>query len=294
MTKVLFIAEGTAADYMCDMVYHGLMSRPDIDVEEINPPTYMHDSFAPHKACIYGRGFTVFTRLSSETMPQHKISVEEMLQKVADKYYDYVIYGSIHRYSAHIEYISSVYEKNRLIIIDGEDHPFLGDKWVNMGIYFKREIQTAPAFIRPISFAVPKELVLTSVPAKDKVLAHIIAGDTSTYIYDKEEEYFADYQRSIFGHTKQKGGWDCCRHYEILMNGCIPYFERLEACPPRTMTTFPKDIVLLSNARYNQMKNNPTSQLGQSEYTEIIERLLIHTRLHNTTEALIDQIFVDC
>ena len=289
MTKVLFLAQGTAADYMCDMLYHGLMSRADIDVEEINPPTYMHDSFAPHKGCVYGRGFTVFARLSSETMPQHKISVEEMLDKVKDKYYDFVIYGSIHRFSEHIDYISSVYEKSKLLIIDGEDHPFIEVKWTNMGTYFKRENQTSNPQIRPISFAIPKELIVSSVPPKDKILAHIIAGDRSTYIYEREEDYFADYQRSLFGHTTQKGGWDCCRHYEILMNGCIPYFPNLEKCPPRTMMTFPKDIVLSTNKLY-------ASALGMhsQQYAEIINGLLEHARTHNTTDAMVSQVLFSC
>ena len=32
------------------------------------------------------------------------------------------------------------------------------------------------------------------------------------------------YSNSIFAITNKKLGWDCLRHYEILMNGCVPLY----------------------------------------------------------------------
>jgi hypothetical protein len=32
---------------------------------------------------------------------------------------------------------------------------------------------------------------------------------------------------------QKKGGWDCLRHYEIIGNGCMPYFENIEKCPKK-------------------------------------------------------------
>ena len=285
--KVLFLSKGDCPDYMRDMVYLGLMSTKGIQVEELNPCNYMHDTFAAQKGGLYGKGFTVFARLSSETQPQTVISVDEMLRKVADKYYDYIIYGSIHRYQEYLEHISLIYDLSKILIIDGEDHPSVDYKLARFGTYFKRELQDDSSYstTRPISFAIPKELIISQVPTKVKYDAHIIAGDRNTYIFDKEEEYFADYQHSVFGHTKQKGGWDCCRHYEILMNGCIPYFESLEKCPFRTMMTFPKSTILRTNDIYKRGK-----KMESAEYEFWINSLLSYTRLHNTTEALISQL----
>ena len=269
---------------MRDMIYHGLMINKEIEVEELNPCNYMHKSFEAQKGGLYGKGFTVFARLDDSLYPQHKISTDEMLRKVADKYYDYIIYGSIHRYSEHLNYISSVYDKSKILIIDGEDHPFVDKNFASLGTYFKRELQDNDLSIRPISFAIPKELIVAIVPAKAKWNAHIIAGNRETYIFENEDDYFRDYQNSVYGHTKQKGGWDCCRHYEILMNGCIPYFENLERCPPRTMMTFPKALVLRTNELFrSEPKMNP------HEYNFWIESMLAHTLVHNTTEALIKQ-----
>ena len=65
---------------------------------------------------------------------------------------------------------------------------------------------------------------------KKYLLASLIPGDMTTYIFNKykEVEYNKMYQDSRFALTKKKGGWDCLRHYEILMNGCIPLFENLD------------------------------------------------------------------
>ena len=63
----------------------------------------------------------------------------------------------------------------------------------------------------PVNFAIPREKVCRSIPIKEKILAHIIPGDAKTYIFDTEDEYYADYQKSYFAITKKKAGWDCLR-----------------------------------------------------------------------------------
>ena len=49
------------------------------------------------------------------------------------------------------------------------------------------------------------------------------------------------YSNSIFAITNKKLGWDCLRHYEILMNGCIPLFFNIEDCPKLILKTLPKE-----------------------------------------------------
>ena len=49
------------------------------------------------------------------------------------------------------------------------------------------------------------------------------------------------YSNSIFAITNKKLGWDCLRHYEILMNGCIPFFFNIKDCPKSILQTLPKD-----------------------------------------------------
>ena len=67
----------------------------------------------------------------------------------------------------------------------------------------------------------------------------MIPGKLNTYIYDNEKRIMRCI-KSIFALTYKKAGWDCLRHYEILMNGCIPLFLDIESCPKNIITTLPK------------------------------------------------------
>lgn len=131
--------------------------------------------------------------------------------------------------------------------------------------------------VSPIGISIPETKIIDFVPEKQKRFAHIIPGQPSTYIFSDETSYYKDYQSSIFGRTSKKGGWDCMRHYEILANGCIPWFTDLENCPPGTMTHFPKDIVI-------DAMNSETPEL-------YIPKLLDYTRKNLTCRAMAQSIF---
>lgn len=130
--------------------------------------------------------------------------------------------------------------------------------------------------VYPISFSIPECKIVKEVPEKTKELATIIPGDQSTYIFNSEDAYYADYQTSKYGKTVCKGGWDCLRHYEILANGCIPWFPDLENCPPQTMVHFPKKAILRTNPR----------SLTDNQYPDAVRGLLDYTRTHLTTKAM--------
>lgn len=141
----------------------------------------------------------------------------------------------------------------------------------------------------PICFSIPESKIVPACPTKKKFKAGIVAGDRSTYVFDREEDYYQDYRDSYFAVTKHKGGWDCLRHYEILGNGCIPYFENLENMPTTTMTLFPKDIVLETNRLYEEMVMDPEKQADESFLQRCrvsIEGLLFHTRTYLSSAAI--------
>lgn len=131
--------------------------------------------------------------------------------------------------------------------------------------------------IYPIGFSIPSEKIVAFVPKKTQEFATVIPGQLDTYTFDREEEYYRDYQQSKYALTTKKGGWDCLRHYEILANGCIPLFPNLRNCPPQTMTFFPKDLVYQAN-------------LHPKNYDEYANRLLNHTRNNLTTEKMVSYI----
>ena len=146
-----------------------------------------------------------------------------------------------------------------------------------------------PLMIYPISYSIPEEYLVSTIPLKDQGFASLIPGKRETYIYGPgdEQQYHKDYQRSLFAITSRKDGWDCLRHYEILANGAVPYFIDLEECPLSTLTFLPKDLLL-------KAKRLPGVSLGSvdmrcfpiSEYMDIADALLVHTRKHLTTKAM--------
>ena len=138
--------------------------------------------------------------------------------------------------------------------------------------------------ILPLSFSVPDECVVNEIPNKTHLLAKLIPGDVSTYIYDKfhEKEYNDSYKSARFAITKKKGGWDCLRHYEILMNGCIPLFENLKECPSDTLVTYPKH---LNDDAYNLYNNWSNSEEDIEKYNNLCLKYINHTKQYCTTSA---------
>ncbi len=274
MLKVLFLAKADRPDYLCDMIYHGLKTTEGILVEEVNTPHYMYSYYmAKHE--LYGKGFTMYCHLTNYPTC---IPVPEMKRRVEKKYYDFVIYGSVHRFEKYYNVIVAHYSKDRIITVDGEDEDRLALRFTSNSTYYKRELSIETNLVKPISFCIPESLIVENVPAKTKRVAHIVPGDLSTYIFDRVEDYYQDYQTSIFGITRKKGGWDCLRHYEILMNGCIPYFIDLKVCPRLTMHQLPKDLLLETNEFYEKGTDFDHTKYGRE--------LLNYTRQHLTTKKL--------
>ena len=144
----------------------------------------------------------------------------------------------------------------------------------------------------PITFSIPKEKIYVSYNSqiKTKILSDLIPGDIRTYIYNTETEYYNEYKQSYFAITKQKAGWDCMRHYEILANGCVPYFIDIENCPKNTMYLLPKDLLMEANQLYeNQFKNKNMNELIQediNEYNILQKKLFEYTKNYLTTDKM--------
>ena len=136
--------------------------------------------------------------------------------------------------------------------------------------------------IIPLAFSIPDECIVESIPHKENLLASLIPGDMTTYIFGKDDEmaYYEMYRKSRFAITKMKGGWDCLRHYEILMNGCIPLFENLKDCPTNTMTTYPKH---LNDQAYELFNNWSENEENINKYNILCLQFLEHTRTFCTS-----------
>jgi hypothetical protein len=152
--------------------------------------------------------------------------------------------------------------------------------------------------IYPIGFSIPESKIVSRFPEKSKCLADLIpqkplkhnsSEDTrKTYIYTTEESYYEDYQKSLFALTTKKDGWDCLRHYEILAQGCLPYFPDIADCPDDTMTFLPKKEIMEANNLYGQCRiaEQTNNDIPLNKCVQLSKKLLQYTKDHLTTEKM--------
>lgn len=272
--KVLYLTESSAVDYQNDCLLIGLRELLGPDLVDVHKRDFAYSSYDEEKAkSLYGMGFSV-TRVLDDI----KIDRDDIENKIKNRYFDYVVYGSIHRCYDHFGIVAKHYKKHKIIAVDGEDtwHPFSGIR--NFGVlYFRRELDFDDTRVFPISFSFPTSKVdFKKIKSKDR--AFIDPRDRSTYIYKNEKDYYQDYRDARFAVTMKKFGWDCMRHYEILANGCLPVFLGIENCPIQTMTSFPKSLCVELNARLAH-----GDLVGV--YEEYADKFEKHFLENNTTKA---------
>ena len=111
--------------------------------------------------------------------------------------------------------------------------------------------------MHPLTFGIPSKHVQDAVQPKGRALSTVVPGDWSTYAYmpredqtpqqraQLERDYYIDMQRSFFGLTWKKGGWDCLRHIELLASGCLPLFTDIARAPRGVLSLYPKHVLEL-------------------------------------------------
>jgi hypothetical protein len=278
--KILFISQGgPTQDYLRDCLFHGLRSLLGPDVVDVGK---LHSMYVgADRSQMYGKGMTLYAEL-----PDIAVDRKDIPRKLQTKYFDLVIYGSIHRSQDFLHEVASMYDPRRVAFIDGEDHP--GYLKGLGGAYFKRELHNPQPVVFPIQFAIPKEKILPSPPAKTSLMAPCDPIDPKTYIYSDESSYYAQYAESYYGATMKKAGWDCLRHYEILSQWCLPYFRVFDQCPSTIMTKLPRrELRLIQEViDYWDVSGWKSTKVPIDIYESLIEKVMAVTRNHLTTEAL--------
>jgi hypothetical protein len=153
-------------------------------------------------------------------------------------------------------------------------------------VFIDSPLKTARLY--PITFSIPDCKIVSSIPLKTKLLSTIIPGDRSTYTFNNETDYYNEYKSSMFAITTKKSGWDCMRHYEIIANGCIPYFPNIEACPPNTMALLPKNLLIKANTLFNKLLNKANNMNNEdiNEYLLLNADLLNYLKTQLTTRSI--------
>jgi hypothetical protein len=103
--------------------------------------------------------------------------------------------------------------------------------------------------LKSLPYGIPDELFVEeplAISDKKYVISPLISSEfiNDPFFTSESEPHYHLYKKSLFASTNKTHGWDCLRHYEILANGCIPIIENLSECPPDTLTSFPKQILL--------------------------------------------------
>tara|TARA_A100001011_G_scaffold93942_1_gene98880 strand:+ start:1483 stop:2490 length:1008 start_codon:yes stop_codon:yes gene_type:complete len=245
-------------DYLGDLTLHGFRELYGEDVIDYPGSWHLYKDEAEkrkiNKDIIWGRGFTYTNILDNFD----NINREDIKNKIKSNYFELIVYGSIRRSDLFLDI--AVNSKSKIIFIDGHDDTYIEKKFLKHGLYFKREYIETTKNVESINFSVPKSKILKSIDMKPiHLVAPLIPGKSKTYIYKNEEDYYKMYQKSIFGITYKKTGWDCMRHYEILMNGCLPLFLDIENCPDLTMKNLPKKKIteIKKNYEFILNKRNP-------------------------------------
>lgn len=272
--KILYLTKGDHVDYQNDCLLIGLKELFGSDVVDYNKQLHNYVTYDKNKVrSLYGKGMTV-----SMVLPDLDVDRTDITNKIKNKFFDLIVYGSIWRCNDFFEKILEYYPKDKVVIVDGEDETNIHDLYNRGTHYFKRELLENRPRLYPISFSFPTSKV-NFKKDKNKDKAFITPLDRKTYIYNDEESYYNDYRESRFGITLKKAGWDCLRHYEILGNGCIPLFINIGNCPENTMHDFPKQLCI---DVLDDVKRLTPANL----YDKFIFKFEEHFFKNNTTEAV--------
>ena len=283
--KILYITKADGPDYLCDMIFHGLRSRFGADVVDSTRLWYLYQNeFGPDGQGLEnltGKGFSLYGLL-----PELPVDRGDLAAKIRNLYFDLVIFASIHRCIDYAPVVHAHYDPRNIIFLDGEDETeILG--YLGQGLYFKRELELNLPGIYPIQFSIPEDKIRPDPPQKTKLLATCHPQRPETYIFEREADYYADYQASLLGLTLKKAGWDCLRHYEILANHCSPLFWDLAQCPDLTLFRFPKAQALEVLDLY-QRKGRDYFQTreGFARWADLMHQMLDILRRELTTKAM--------
>ena len=264
---------GFISDYQNDLVFYGLRELFGDDVVDSTQIIHLYKEYKDriHPNHLWG-GMTTFWLIEDNNIDRTNIE-----DKIKDQYYDLIVYGSIKRCKDYYNLVSKHYPDNKVILIDGNDETDL-DPLYKKHLYFKRELIEKHPNLIPITFGIPTSKLTTQLPTKTQEYATCIPGQPETYIFKEEKPYYEDYQKSYYGVTMKKAGWDAMRHYEILGNYCMPYFIGLEDCPKDTLANLPKELLIEGREL--------ASNFDESKYFNILNELFEYTKANLTTKNI--------
>jgi hypothetical protein len=216
------------------------------------------------------------------------------------------------------------FNNNRSLLNAGKDK--LLTRFDKRTKYYKRELDTEknkstgispqfnffiknylPVNILPIGFSIPEEkITVVSAHFKTKLFtenivdeevsrqiagSHFIPLGQQSYSFNDEKSYYADIQKSRFGITMQRSGWDCLRHYEFAANGAVLCFKHLKNKPILSAPHGLNESNCISYENYDDLKNR-IANTDKAAYDLLLQNSYTWIK-KNTTEAIASSILQD-
>jgi hypothetical protein len=328
LTRVLLV-NPNHEDYLCDGLLHGLRSLLGADVVEFPKAEYMYDTAsAGTLARVRGGAFTLYGLLPDLDIDRDHILPRALEKEFALVVFGDIW----RTFGLWTEWAPQLKKANvPMAVLDGSDrvepYPYAGLWWRvpawwslprahRRARYFKREITPWTRWfasylllppplgrrlgLRPIAFSIPAEKIVAEPPPKEKdfprhvvdeELAARIAGQ-SGHAFTSEADYREDLQRSRFGITTKREGWDALRHYEIAANGAVPCFRGL-AEKPATCAPFGLDETNCIAYRDAEELLARVASIDEAQYAALQQGALAWARA-NTTVARARELLDAC
>jgi len=267
MPRILFV-NPNHEDYLGDGIFHGLRTLLGSAVLDYPKAEFLYDTATPGVlGRVRGGGFTLYGLLPDPPLERDHV----LPRALGGEFDLVVFSDIWRTFGVWAEWAPQLRAAGvAMAVLDGSDrvepYPYAGLWWRvpgwwflprahNRAPYFKREITPLtrwfasylllpPRFgrtlgLRPIAFSIPAEKIVEAPPPKDKDFPrHVVdwelasrIGGQDAYPFTHESDYRADLQRSRFGITTKREGWDALRHYEIAANGAVPCFRDLDSKP---------------------------------------------------------------
>ena len=137
-SKVLFLSENIRPDYMRCLLLHGFKELLGENCVDYYKVPHLYDTYPIEDVPkLYGKGFTY-----SRHLPDHDINRDQdaIIQAIADREYDLVVYGSIHRGYPLYGHVVTAYDSSEIAYICGEDDHVCQWRSLIQGNIFIREM----------------------------------------------------------------------------------------------------------------------------------------------------------
>lgn len=131
--KILFLSPSTMPDYMRCLTLIGLKQLYQNSVVDFPKIDHIYSTYGDVRG-LYGRGMS-YTKILPD-LPVDRTNIEE---RIANREFDLIIYGSVHRGTPYLEFVQQVYEPEKIAYICGED--WHGCTYSHLSNFFLREFE---------------------------------------------------------------------------------------------------------------------------------------------------------